>query len=324
MFPIQMNFGVMRCGIAATLLSAALLAASGTVSAANSKQKTFTTPEEATKALVAAVKTADKKAMLEILGAGAKAIVESGDAVADKQAGERFAKAYEEANKLEKSGDAKAVLSVGKDGWPFPIPLVKGDKGWTFDTNAGKEEVLNRRIGRNELSTIQVLQAYVDAQREYYLRNPQGDKLLHYAQKFESSPGKKDGLYFPVKAGEMQSPLGPLVTGAKAEGYGKNEKSGKRAPYHGYRFRILKAQGPDAQGGAYSYVANGQMIGGHAVVAWPDQYGNSGVMTFMINQDGVVYQKDLGPETAAAAQKITKFNPDKSWTKEEAKSTAKK
>jgi hypothetical protein len=324
MFPIHVNFGVMRRSCAVALVSAALLAASGAVPAAESKQKTFASPEEAAKALVTAVKAADKKAMLEILGTGAKALVESGDAVADKQAGERFAKAYDEANKLEKSGDAKAVLSVGKDGWPFPIPLVKGDKGWSFDTKAGKEEVLNRRIGRNELSVIQVLQAYVDAQREYYLRNPQGDKLLHYAQKFESSPGKKDGLYFPVKAGEMQSPLGPLVTGAKAEGYGKNEKSSKRAPYHGYRFRILKAQGPDAPGGAYSYVANGQMIGGHAVIAWPDQYGNSGVMTFMINQDGVVYQKDLGPQTATAAQKITTFNPDKTWKKEEAKTTAKK
>ncbi|HKU72133.1 MAG TPA: DUF2950 family protein, partial [Burkholderiales bacterium] len=267
MFPIHINFGAMRHRFAAALVSAALLAASSAVLAAESKQKVFATPEEAAKALVAAVKAADKKAMLQILGPGAKAIVESGDAVSDKQAGERFTKAYEDANKLEKSGDAKAVLSVGKDGWPFPIPIVKGDKGWSFDTNAGKEEVLNRRIGRNELSTIQVLQAYVDAQREYYLRNPQGDKLMHYAQKFESSPGKKDGLYFPVKAGEMQSPLGPLVTGAKAEGYGKNGKTGKRAPYHGYRFRILTAQGPDAPGGAYSYVANGKMIGGHAVVA---------------------------------------------------------
>ena len=317
MFPIQVN-------LAAALFLAAFFATAGTASAAESRQKTFATPEEAAKALVSAVKGSDKKAMLEILGAGAKPLVESGDAVADKRAGERFTKAYEEANKLEKSGDAKAVLSVGKDNWPFPIPIVKNDKGWSFDTNAGKEEVLNRRIGRNELSTIQVLQAYVDAQREYYLRNPQGDKLMHYAQKFESSPGKKDGLYFPVKAGEMQSPLGPLVTGAKAQGYGKGEKAGKRSPYHGYRFRILTAQGPDAPGGAYSYVANGKMIGGHAVVAWPDQYGNSGVMTFIINQDGVVYEKDLGPETATAVQKIAKFNPDKSWKKVESKASAKK
>ena len=324
MFPIHVKLGAVRGRLAAVLFSTALLVTAGTAFGAESKQKTFAAPEDAAKALVAAVKAGDKKAMLEILGSGAKPIVDSGDAVADKQAGERFVKAYDEANKLEKSGDSKAVLSIGKDDWPFPIPITKGDKGWTFDTKAGKEEILNRRIGRNELSVIQVLQAYVDAQREYYLSNPSGDKLMHYAQKFASSPGKKDGLYYPVKAGEPQSPLGPLVAGAKAEGYGKNAKTGKPGPYHGYRYRILKAQGPDAQGGAYSYVANGQMIGGHAVVAWPDQYGNSGVMTFMINQDGVVYQKDLGPETATAVQKITKFNPDKTWTREEAKSTAKK
>lgn len=324
MFPIQMNVGAARRGFVVALSLAALLAASGPVPAAESKQKIYATPDEAAKALVAAVKADDKKAMLGILGSDAKPIVDSGDAVADKRAGERFVKAYEEANKLEKSGDAKAVLSVGKDDWPFPIPIVKGDKGWSFDTKAGKEEILNRRIGRNELSVIQVLQAYVDAQREYYLANPQHDKLLHYAQKFESSPGKKDGLYYPVKAGEPQSPLGPLVAGVKAEGYGNKKAGEKRGPYHGYRYRILKAQGPDAPGGAYGYVANGQMIGGHAVVAWPDQYGNSGVMTFMINQDGVVYQKDLGPETATAVQKITKFNPDKTWKQEETKSNAKK
>jgi DUF2950 family protein len=316
MFPIQVNFGAVGRSLASALFLATLLATAGTASAAESKQKTFATPEEAAKALVAAVKAADKKALLEILGAGARPIVESGDAVADKQAGERFVKAYEETNKLEKSGDAKAVLGVGKDNWPFPIPIVKGASGWSFDTNAGKEEILNRRIGRNELSVIQVLQAYVDAQREYYLRNPQGDKLLHYAQKFVSAPGKKDGLYYPAKAGEPLSPLGPLVVGARAEGYGKKKEGEKPGPYHGYRYRILKSQGPDASGGAYNYVANGQMIGGHAVVAWPDQYGNSGVMTFMINQDGVVFEKDLGSETATAVQKITKFNPDKSWKKQ--------
>jgi hypothetical protein len=278
------------------------------------KQKTYASPEEAVKDLMGAAKAGDSKALLAILGPEAKPILSSGDAVADREGRERFVKSYEEASKLEKSGDAKVVLNTGKDNWPFPIPLVKEAAGWRFDTQEGKEEVLNRRIGRNELSVMQVVQAYVDAQREYYLRNPQNDKLLQYAQKFASAQGKRDGLFWPAKAGEQPSPLGPLVSGAKGEGYKKGE-GGKPAAYHGYHYRIIKAQGPDAPGGAYDYVAQGKMIGGHALVAWPATYGNSGVMTFMVSHSGVVYEKDLGPDTAAAVQKITKFNPDKTWKK---------
>src|SRR5262245_10518757 len=187
--------------------------------AAAPKQKTYASAEEAVKDLMAAAKTGDSKALLVILGADAKAILSSGDPVADREGREAFVKSYEEANKLEKSGDAKVILNTGKDAWPFPIPIVKESAGWRFDTNAGKEEILNRRVGRNELAVIQVVQAYVDAQREYYLRNAQGDKLLQYAQKFASTPGKRDGLYWPAKAGEKPSPLGPLVAGAKTEGY---------------------------------------------------------------------------------------------------------
>ena len=194
----------------------------------------------------------------------------------------------------------------------MPIPMVKGKDGWRFDAKQGGEEVLNRRVGRNELSTVQVMLAYVDAQREYYLRNPRNDKLLHYAQKFGSVPGKRDGLYFPTKAGEAPSPLGPLFTKAKAAGYGKDE-DGLPDPYYGYRYRILTRQGPDAPGGAYDYVVQGRMIGGFALIAWPASYGNSGVMIFIVNHEGVVYEKDLGPDTAAAAGKITRFNPDKTW-----------
>lgn len=296
---------------AAVMTLVAMIASSGTALAAEAKQKSFASPEEAVKELVAAAKAHDTKALLAILGAGAKPILSSGDKVMDQAGRVRFAASYDQANKLEKSGD-KAVLMTGKDGWPFPIPIVKVADGWRFDTKAGKEEVLNRRIGRNELSVIQVAQAYVDAQREYYLRNPQGDKLMQYAQKFASTQGRKDGLYYPTKAGEKPSPLGPLVVGARAEGYQKG-KDGKVTPYHGYHYRILKAQGPDAPGGAYEYVARGKMIGGHALVAWPASYGNSGVMTFIVNHDGMVYEKDLGPETAAEVKKITKFNPDKSW-----------
>ena len=312
MISIQTNSGRVWGGLAIAFLSAWLFAGTGTVWAAEAKQKTFATPEEAVKELIAAAKANDAKAMAIVLGPGSQQIVQSGDATADKAGREIFVKAYEQANKLEKAGDAKAVLAIGKDNWPFPIPLVKGAAGWRFDTKAGKEEILNRRIGRNELHVIQVAQAYVDAQREYYLSNPQKDKILQYAQKFGSAQGKKDGLYWPTKAGEKLSPLGPLVSGARAEGYTKG-KDGKPTAYHGYHYRILKGQGADAKGGAYNYVAHGKMIGGHALVAWPASYGSSGVMTFIVNHDGVVYEKDLGPQTAEAVKKIARFNPDKSW-----------
>jgi hypothetical protein len=295
------------------ILLAALIAAFGSQEAlAADKQKTFGSPEEAVKALLTATTAGDVKVLESILGPGSASLVRSGDAVADRTGRERFAKAYAEANKIAREGDAKAVLLVGKDEWPMPIPIVKNAAGWRFDTKQGKEEILNRRVGRNELSAVQAMLAYVDAQREYYLRNPQGDKLLQYAQKFDSARGKRDGLYFPTKAGERPSPLGPLFASAKAEGYTK-EGDGLPDPYHGYRYRILKGQGPDAPGGAYDYVVQGRMIGGFALIAWPASYGNSGVMTFIVNHEGVVYEKDLGPNTAAAVRKITKFNPDKTW-----------
>ncbi|HET9734990.1 MAG TPA: DUF2950 domain-containing protein [Burkholderiales bacterium] len=295
------------------ILAATLFAACASpVALAADKQKTFGTPEDAAKALGAASRAGDVKALESILGPGSANLIRSGDAVADRRGRERFAKAYEEASKVERQGDAKAILLIGKDDWPMPIPIVKGKDGWRFDARQGREEVLNRRVGRNELSAVQAMLAYVDAQREYYLRNPRGDKLLHYAQKFGSAPGKRDGLYFPTKAGEPPSPLGPLFAKAKAAGYGKDE-DGLPDPYFGYRYRILKRQGPDATGGAYDYVVQGRMIGGFALVAWPASYGNSGVMTFIVNHEGVVYEKDLGPETAAAVGKITRFNPDKTW-----------
>lgn len=304
------------CGFAVALSRAigmitlvSVLGAGSITLAAEAKQKTYATPEEAVKDLIASVRSGDAKAMMAVLGQGSKDIVQSGDAVADKAGRERFAKGYEEANKLVKLGDAKVVLNVGRDEWPFPIPIVKDAAGWKFDAKAGKEEILNRRIGANELDAMQAALAYGDAQREYYAMNPQKDKLLQYAQKFSSSPGKRDGLYFATKGGEPRSPLGPLFDKAKAAGY---EQGGG---YRGYRYRILKAQGPDAKGGAYDYVAQGRMIGGYALVAWPVTYGNTGVMTFMVSHDGAIYEKDLGAGTAAAAQKITKFNPDKTWKK---------
>jgi hypothetical protein len=296
----------MKAGIAA--LCAATLLATGSATAADSKQKAFGSPEEAVKALVAAA--GDPKAVLGVLGPEAKALINSGDAVADKAARERFLKAYGEANKLMKSGDDMALLVVGKDEWIFPIPIVKAAAGWRFDTKEGREEILNRRIGRNELSAIKAVQAYADAQRDYYLRNPQNDKLLQYAQRFLSTKGKRDGLYFPTKAGDPVSPLGPRFASYVAK---NKDEPARLVPYHGYYYRILKAQGPDAPGGAYSYLAQGRMIGGFALVAWPASYGNSGITTFLINHEGVVYEKDLGPKTTELAQKITRFNPDKSW-----------
>ena len=271
--------------------------------------KNFSSPEEAVQALVAAARAGDTRAMLAVLGPEAKQIVSSGDAAVDKQARERFVASYGEANKISRPEDGMALLLVGKDEWIMPIPIVKDAAGWHFDVAEGKEEILNRRIGRNELHAIEAVQAYVDAQREYYLRNPQHDKLLQYAQKFVSAKGKRDGLYFPVKSGEPQSPLGPRFDRMPVG----NGEPGKRVPYHGYYYRILKGQGPDAPGGAYSYLAQGRMIGGFALVAWPAAYGNTGVMTFLVNQDGVVYQKDLGSGTASAIPGITQFNPDKTW-----------
>ena len=297
---------------ASALFAMIALVAAGQVAGAAATQKTFDTPEAAVKELVAAARADDPKALLAVLGPDAKGIVSSGDAVADHASRERFVHAYDEANKLEASGDAKTILAVGKDAWPMPIPIVKTSAGWRFDSKQGAEEILNRRIGRNELSVIQVAEAYVDAQKEYYLRNPTQDKLLHYAQRFGSTKGKKDGLYYPVGAGEQASPLGELVAKAQAAGY-KPGESPKPSAYYGYYYRILKAQGPDAPGGAYDYVVRGKMIGGFALVAYPATYGNSGVMTFIVNQDGIVYEKDLGPKTAAIASKMTKYNPDATW-----------
>jgi hypothetical protein len=263
--------------------------------------------------LIEAAQKNDTATLLAVLGPEAKALVDTGDPVADRESLERFVKSYEEAHTLVPSGDTKVVLQIGKDEWPFPIPLIKGSAGWRFDTPAGKAEVLNRRIGRNELDVIQVCLAYVDAQREYYMRNPMNTALLQYASKFVSTQGKRDGLYWDTSADEPPSPLGPFVAQARGEGY--KRAAGKPVPYHGYYYKILTGQGPDAPDGAYDYVVRGQMIGGFALLAYPAQYGSSGIMTFMVNHDGVVYEKDLGPKTTSTAPAMTKFNPDKTWKK---------
>lgn len=281
--------------------------------AAQARQKTFASPEEAMKALVDALKADNMKELAAIFGPAGKEVLSSGDAIQDKAGRERFLEAYEVKSALVKDGDAKAILQIGTEEWPFPIPIVKKGKKWSFDTKRGKEEITNRRVGRNELGTIQGSLAYVDAQREYAAGGRNEEGLLEYAQKFVSTPGKKDGLYWEAKPGEEESPFGDLFARATQEGYKKT--SNKPVPYHGYFFKILKAQGRNAPGGAYDYTVNGRMIGGFAMVAYPAQYRVSGVMTFVVNHDGVVYEKNLGKDTAKIAQAMKLFDPDTTWRK---------
>jgi hypothetical protein len=281
--------------------------------AAQAKQKTFASPEEAVKALIDAAKAGNQEELMAIFGPAAREVLSSGDAIEDKAVRERFIKAYGAKNALVRDGDAKAVLQIGTEEWPFPIPIVKKGQQWSFDTKKGKEELINRRIGRNELNTVQTCLAYVDAQREYAAKDRDGDGLFEYAQKFVSTPGTKDGLYWEAKAGEEESPLGDFAARATQEGYKKT--SNKPIPYHGYFFKILKAQGKNAPGGAYDYLVKGRMIGGFGMVAYPANYGVSGVMTFVVNHDGIVYEKNLGKDTAKIAQAIKLFNPDKTWRK---------
>jgi DUF2950 family protein len=275
------------------------------------QQTTFKSPQDAVDALVAAIKGDKTDAFVSILGQAGQKLASSGDPVADEAARTRFATAYDEGHELQPEGDARAVLIVGKDDFPFPIPLVAKEGAWRFDTAAGAEEILNRRIGEDELATIEVMRAYVDAQREYAEadRDGKGDQ---YAKKFISSEGKKDGLYWPATAGEPDSPLGPLIADARAEGYAA--RSGGPTPYHGYLFKILTSQGDNATGGARDYIVNGRMIGGFALVAAPAEYGNSGVMTFVVNHDGVVFQKDLGSDTSDLVAEMASFNPDSTWS----------
>jgi len=279
----------------------------------SAKQKQFETPEAAVQSLVDAVRKGDTQAMAEILGPSSGPLVTSGDKVADQRGRDAFVREYDATHKLE-AGGGKIVLYVGADNYPFPIPVVPDGASWRFDTPAGREEILNRRIGRNELNTIQVCLAYVDAQREYYAQERTQGAAREYAQRLASTPGKRDGLYWEAKAGEKPSPLGPLAARARTEGYSRQTQQGP-TPYHGYFYRILTAQGPEAPGGATEYVAGGHMIGGFGLVAFPAQYGVSGVMTFIVNHDGVVYQKDLGPQTSTLARQMKAFDPDKSWQK---------
>lgn len=291
-----------------------LLAIAPPAPAAATPQKSFASPEAGISALVEAVRANDQPALRAILGPHGGKLISSGDAVADQRSREAFLKAYGDANKLARDG-ARATLVIGKDEWPMPIPLVQARGGWRFDTRKGEQEILARRIGRNELSAIQVCLAIIDAEREYAARDLDGDGVPEYAARFVSAPGRRDGLYWETNPGEPPSPLGPLLAAAASEGY-TGQAAGPLAPYHGYVYKILTRQGKDAPGGGYDYFVNGKMIGGLAVIAWPARYGASGVMSFMVSHDGVVYEKNLGKNTAAIASGMTAFNPDASWKRQ--------
>lgn len=279
------------------------------MSAQDSGQKTFAAPADASKALDDAVKAGDKDAVLAVLGLSSEPILSSGDPVQDKKNADQFAARYEQMNRWGKETNGDETLFLGADNWPFPIPLKKDAAGqWYFDSKAGVEEVLFRRIGANELAAIRVCKALADAQVEYFDGLHDGDTVHQYAQKFVSDEGKQNGLYWKTAEGEPQSPIGPVFKYAANEGY---SKSGD--PFHGYFFRIITAQGAAAPGGAKSYIVDGKMPGGFAFAAYPAEYRNSGVMTFVVNLNGAIYEKDLGPKTADLVKAMTAINPDKTW-----------
>jgi DUF2950 family protein len=289
-----------------------LALACGTASAV--AQERFGSSDDAVNALMKAVKSGDRAAVMRVLGPGSAEIVSSGDTVADDNGRKRVIEAFDTKHQVMPDGPDKAVLVIGNEEWPFPIPLVRKDDRWQFDVAAGRDEILYRRVGRNELSAIQACLAYVDAQDEYAERGIAGSGV--YAQRIMSTPGKKDGLYWPAQNGGTESPLGELAAGASAEGYRFNPQ--QRLPYHGYYFKVLTRQGANAPGGAMDYVIRGKMVGGFGLIAYPAEYGNSGIMTFLVNHQGIVYEKDLGPNTAKLAPRINEYNPDSTWRRVEA------
>jgi hypothetical protein len=293
------------------LASAALLLLAGTATAAD--QPHFATPDEAAQALIDAAASDEPGALAKVMGEDV-ATLASPDPVADAQDRADFVEAALESAKVEQDEgvEDRATLAVGPDDWPFPIPLVRDAEGWFWDVTAGREELLDRRVGRNELATIDVMRAYVDAQDEYAQVDRNGDGAREYAQRLMSTEGKRDGLYWPTSGDEPESPMGPFVADAVAEGYKPGEGDGPK-PYHGYLFRLLMAQGKHAPGGAKSYLNGDRLTQGFALLAYPAEYGNSGVMTFEVSQSGIVYQKDLGEDTAKIAGAIEVYDPDKTW-----------
>jgi hypothetical protein len=320
MNPRQRSATKERCfALAAALTLWMAPAAPGGPKPANAlaSQARFATPEEAVAALARAAQAKDQTALAVLFGPDRSKLL-TGDPVEDNKALERFAANLEKAHKLEKASDTKLALLVGEDNWPSPIPIVKEGNQWRFDTAAGLDEILNRHIGEDELSAILTCRAYVLAQWEYYTQatGTSQDGLAVYAQKFVSTPGKHDGLYWETASGDKPSPLGSLVAQARAEGYaaGQARPSGTpKRPYHGYYFKILTRQGAHAPGGKFSYVINGNMIAGYALIAYPDKWGSSGVMTFIVNQQGRMYEKNLGAKTGQIAAAMPEYDPDTGW-----------
>ena len=277
------------------------------------RQKTFSACEQASAALFAAVEKDDHPALLEILGPAATAIISSGDESEDRSNRQRFVEKYKEMHRLVRESDGTTTLYIGAENWPTPIPLVHKGNRWYFDTGASRKEILFRRIGKNELETVAVCRELVEAQNEYHSEPRDGDGVKQYAPRFRSDDGKHNGLYWKISDGESESPVGPLLTLAIGEDYAKETTQPR--PFHGYYYRILTSQGRQAPGGAKNYLVRGKMTGGFAFVAYPAEYRSSGVMTFIVDQDGIVYQKDLGPRTAVRAKTITQYAPNATWKK---------
>jgi hypothetical protein len=302
--------------VGSLLVSGAIFSTSSALSAPpTSYSQTFSSPENAVEVFIKALTTGDQQVLSALFGPKSVSQFSSGDAVRDRADREAFLNAYRTRNFLEKKGPDRVILHVGNEDWPFPLPLVKQGKGWAFASEEGWEELQNRRIGRNELRVIETMEAYVAAQREYAGKDLMGSGSHAYAQKILSTPGKKDGLYWPAKEGEAESPMGPLAAMAAREGY--SGKTSGTAPFQGYYFRILTAQGESASGGAYDYVVKGNMILGFGLIAYPAKYGSSGIMTFIVNQQGVIYQQDFGKNTTEVAEAIQTYNPDQMWQKVE-------
>ncbi|MGA8620803.1 MAG: DUF2950 domain-containing protein [Candidatus Sulfotelmatobacter sp.] len=309
------SFDKLHSGVVGKIATLTILAAGITflqihAAAQQAGQKTFSSAAAASGALLAAVKAEDQPALLSILGPDAKDIVSSGDSVEDKNNRAEFVQKYEQMHRLVTEPDGKTTLYIGAENWPTPIPLAHKGGAWYFDTPAGKQEILYRRIGRNELAVIQVCREMVDAEKEYYGQPHDGDSANQYAQKLFSDPGKHNGLYWQASAGEGESPIGPLVASAAAEGYPADQQP---QPFQGYYFRVLTGQ--KTPGGARSYIVDGKMTRGFAFVAYPAEYRSSGVMTFIVDQDGIVYEKDLGRRTSAIAKTLTRYDRDSTWRK---------
>lgn len=279
-------------------------------------QLRFASPDEAVKVLVETLNSKDVTVLEAIFGPDSLDLITSGDPIADQSGRAKFLKLYGEKNEMKQTAD-KVILIVGNDDWPFPIPIVKKDASWFFDSLEGRDEILARRIGRNELDAIQVCLTYVDAQREYAHKDRNADGLFQYAEKFRSDKEMKNGLYWDVKESEEPSPMGLLIASALEEGYNSKQTDDTPVPYHGYYYKILKGQGKNAPGGANDYMVKGEMIGGFALLAFPARYESSGIMTFIVNHVGVLYEKDLGMDTEKEVQNIKLFNPDSAWKKTE-------